>query len=359
MNITTIELSVIDVMPRPDSLTVEVFASGGAELLIGLAAATAGDTTTLRRDSWLPDSLPAGVQRALERLGSRSRELWLHLLGTALETGPVGAAGLVERVAHLDAHELREHVVGVHVPAWRALVGGETLARAARGDAAAARRLLRDERYYGGRARVALEGVLPLTPLQTKRRILAVLRPWADVFAPHERRALGLLEADAEAKRALAGTLEPQALILAATRGYVYEPEPELARIALVPHLAADPWLLLCQHRDTRIICYPMSEPGSGAPAVSHRALALGKALGDEQRLAILARLTAGEASLAELAAAATVARSTAHHHLALLRDAGLVGLRGNARAYRYFLQDDALSQSRNLLAEVLTPRNR
>jgi DNA-binding transcriptional ArsR family regulator len=283
----------------------------------------------------------------------------LHLLGAALEAGAVSAAEFVAQTGRLDALELREHVVGLHVPAWRSIVGAETLERAAAGDAAAVRRLLRDDRYYGGEASRALETVLPLTPQQTKRRILAVLHAWLAVFATQEGRTLAALAADADAKRALAGELDPPALIASATGGYVYEREPEFRRIALVPHLGGRPWLFLCQHRETRIICYPAEENGAARRATASRAVALGKALGDEQRIAILGRLTLGEASLGELADAAGLAKSTTHHHLVLLRDAGLVGLRGAARAYRYFLQEDALRSSRNLVAEVLTRRNR
>jgi DNA-binding transcriptional ArsR family regulator len=350
---------VKDVMPRPDAEQVEVVVSGGAELLIGLAAAATDYELAARATSWVPDVPPDDVRRALDRLGSRSGELWLHLLGAALEAGAVSAAEFVAQVGRLDARELREHVVGLHVPAWRSVVGVETLARAAAGDAAAVRRLLHDDRYYGGEARRALETVLPLTPQQTKRRILAVLRVWLTVFATHEGRTLAELRADADAKRALAGELDPPALIAWATGGYVYEREPEFRRIALVPHLGGRPWLFLCQHRETRIICYPAQEHGGAGRATSSRAVALGKALGDEQRVAILDRLTRGEASLGELAEVAGLAKSTAHHHLVLLRDAGLVGLRGAARAYRYFLREDALASSRNLLAEVLMPRNR
>jgi DNA-binding transcriptional ArsR family regulator len=359
MNTRTIEPLVKDVMPRPDPLQVELFVSGGAELLIGLAALAADYELAIRAASWVPGVPPDEVRHALRRLGSESGELWLHLLGAALELGPLGADEFVEQLAAFDARSLREHVVGLHVPAWRSTVGSETLERAAAGDAAAVSRLLRDDRYYGGVATRALETVLPLTPQQTKRRILAVLRAWLAVFETHERRTVAALEADADAKRALAGELDPPALIAWATGGYVYESEPEFRRIALVPHLGGRPWLFLCQHRETRIICYPAEENGAAGGGASSRAVALGKALGDEQRLAILARLTRGEASLGELADTAGLAKSTAHHHLVVLRDAGLVGLRGAARAYRYFLRDDALASSRNLLAEVLTPRNR
>jgi len=359
MNTRTIEPLVKDVMPRPDALQVELFVSGGAELLIGLAAVATDYELAARAASWVPEKPPREVQHALGRLGSRSGELWLHLLGAALEPGPLAAGEFVEQLARLDARELREHVVGLHVPAWRSIVGPQTLERAAAGDAVAARRLLRDDRYYGGEAGRALESVLALTPQQTKRRILAVLRAWLAVFATHERGTVAALEADANAKRALVAELDPPALIAWATGGYVYEREPEFRRVTLVPHLGGRPWLFLCQHRETRIICYPADENGTAGRGATSRAVALGKALGDEQRLAILGRLSRGEASLGELADAAGLAKSTAHHHLVLLRDAGLVGLRGAARAYRYFLRDDALATSRNLLAEVLTPRNR
>jgi DNA-binding transcriptional ArsR family regulator len=359
MNTRTMEPLVKDVMPRPAALQIELFVSGGAELLIGLAAGATDYELSTRAASWVPEVPPDRVRHALDRLGSRSGELWLHLLGAALELGALTAGEFVDQLARLDARELREHVVGLHVPAWRSIAGPETLERAAAGDAAAVRRLLRADRYYGGEARRALETVLPLTPQQTKRRILAVLRAWLAVFGTHERRTVAALEADAKAKRSLARELDPPALIAWATGGFVYEPEPEFRRVALVPHLGGRPWLFLCQHRETRIICYPAAENGAAGRGTSRRAVALGKALGDEQRLAILGRLTRGEASLGELAEAAGLAKSTAHHHLVVLRDAGLVGLKGAARAYRYFLRDDALASSRNLLAEVLTPRNR
>jgi DNA-binding transcriptional ArsR family regulator len=122
------------------------------------------------------------------------------------------------------------------------------------------------------------------------------------------------------------------------------------------------PWNVMGADGPDLIVCYPVSDetlaadPGAPPPQL----LRFHRALGDEKRLRILQRLAAADgATLQELADAAGVAKSTAHHHLALLRDAGFVGLRGNARAYRYFLHEDALTKSRNLLAAVLTPRNR
>jgi len=309
--------------------------------------------------SWVPqleDCSPA-LRRALERVGLQAGELWLHLLGIGLERGAPTAAELVDAVAELAPAELRRHLVGVHVPAWRALVGADTLEAAARGDRNADAVLLADECYYGGRARDSLSLLLPLSVAQTKKRVADVLRRFHnEVFAAREDELVAQLERDVDAKRAR--SLSPDALITAATRGYVYEPEPELGRVVLVPHLAARPWILLCQHRTTRLICYA-AEPESAphAQEVRARALKLGRALGDEKRVLVLARLAAGEAGLAELAESAGLAKSTVHHHLVLLRDAGLVGMRGNDQGYRYFLRAEGATESSGVLGDLLAPR--
>jgi DNA-binding transcriptional ArsR family regulator len=278
---------------------------------------------------------------ALYAAGGAAGELWLHLLGLALESDDIAG-----RVDELRPLELRRHLVGVFVPSWRRLVGAETLERAARGDPAAARRLLGHPRYYAGHARAALAEILPLSGRETKARILAELRsaPSPDTAA---------LDADAAAKRALAEEADPLDVIDAACGGYRYEPEPETDVVALVPHLSAGRAVLLCQHRRTRIICYPaaLDEPAEG-----ERLLLLGRAIGDARRVAILERLRAGEASLDELAREIGLARSTTHHHLGHLRAAGLITFRGNASGYVYALDPDGLAAVGSLVARFVRP---
>jgi DNA-binding transcriptional ArsR family regulator len=126
--------------------------------------------------------------------------------------------------------------------------------------------------------------------------------------------------------------------------------------VLLVPHLAARPWLLLCQHRDTRIICHPArGQDGDQRAATAEGLLRLGRALGDEQRQRILTALAGGPRDLDELAGAVGLSRSTVHHHMGLLRAAGLVRLAGNARRYRYGLRREAVAEATALLASVLT----
>jgi DNA-binding transcriptional ArsR family regulator len=321
-------------MPAPAGLHVEVRAGAAFELLIAMSTTEGADG---------------------------SGELWLHLLGLALEQpAALSAAGFVEAVAATEAAELRRHLVGVHVASWREIAGAETLERAAAGDRAAAAELLLNGRYYAGKAREALGPILPLSAAQTKRRVVAALRGFASgPFARREAEVVGLLEEDARAQRRVAATRGGEALIAAATGGYVYEPEPEFARVVLIPHVAAAPWLMLCQHRDARLICYPVERrPRDSDEAVADRALRVGRALGDERRLRILRRLAAGDASLGELAEVAGLAKSTAHHHLSQLRAAGLVTMGGNARGYWYRLRPEGAGEAAATLRELLAPRS-
>ena len=278
---------------------------------------------------------------ALYASGGAAGELWLHLLGLALESDDI--VGRVEELRPLD---LRRHLVGVFVPSWRRLVGAETLERAARGDAAAAKRLLGHPRYYAGHARAALREILPLSARETKARILGELR---SVAAPDT----AALDADAAAKRALAEELDPLDVIDAACGGYRYEPEADTDRVVLVPHLSAGHAVLLCQHRRTRIICYPAAVD---EPAARERLLLVGRAIGDPKRVAILERLRTGEASLDELAAEIGLARSTTHHHLAQLRAARLISFRGNAGGYSYVLEPAAFAAAASVLAGFIRP---
>lgn len=344
--ITSEPTYVHDAMSASGPLRVEVVAGASFELLFGVSTLTRPDRPL--RSGWVPalDTCSARLRTAVERVGVHSAELWLHLLGVALEHPD----DVVAAVRSLDPAELRRQLVGVDVPAWQTVAGRDVLEAAAAGDPTSVARLLEHERYYACEARESLAQLLPLSPAQTKQRVIDVLERFEhEVFDPVGADVVAELERDAAAKRRLAESVSPEELIAAAADGYLYEREPELDSVLLVPHLAARPWLLLCQHASTRIIGYPVTDAGQ----VEERAVLLGRALGDETRVRMLRRLSASDATLAELADLAGIAKSTAHHHLAHLRAAGLVTLRGNARAYSFVLRSEGLADARRLLGEL------
>ncbi len=85
--------------------------------------------------------------------------------------------------------------------------------------------------------------------------------------------------------------------------------------------------MILWEHKGTKIFCYPIAAPAEeGVPPVE--VARIYKALGDEGRLKLLRRLSDGPLKLTDAAAELGVAKSTAHHHLAILRQAGFVAIR-------------------------------
>jgi DNA-binding transcriptional ArsR family regulator len=349
------ETPVRDVMPWPPRLVVEAEARPALELLIGLSAATSAAES--RAESWVapPDRWSTALSEAVGAVGERSGEAWLHLLGLALELPPSPARSFVEALDEVDALELRRHLVGVYVPAWVTLVGVEALERAAAGDDHAIAALLEHPRYYAARAGESLTTLLGVPPPETKARLLTALRVFVDeVFSPREDEVMAPLLAEAERICRRRDESTPRDLISTVTRGYLYDPEPEFERVVLVPHIGARPLLLLCQHRDARVICYPLAEAELDPEAsLAERTLALGRALGDARRVQILRRLAGGDATLDELSRATRLARSTTHHHLAQLRAGGLVALRGNARGYWYVLRPEGLAEAQRALGEL------
>jgi DNA-binding transcriptional ArsR family regulator len=349
------EAPVRDVMPWPPRLAVEVEARPALELLVGLSAATSAGETHEESWAWPREGWSPELAEAVAAVGERSGEAWLHLLGLALELPGTTAGSFVDALAVAEPVELRRHLVGVYVPAWVTLVGAEALEGAATGDADSIATVLEHPRYFAGRARESLTSLLGVTPPETKELLLVALGLFArDVLAPREQEVMAPLVAEAEATRMRAETLPARKLIAEVTRGYLYDPEPEFSRVVLVPHAGARPLLLLCQHRDARIICYPVAAERLDAEgSLAQRAVALGRALGDGKRVKILRRLARGDATLDELARETGLAKSTAHHHLTRLRAGGLVSLRGNARGYWYVLRTEGLTEAQRALHEL------
>jgi hypothetical protein len=86
------------------------------------------------------------------------------------------------------------------------------------------------------------------------------------------------------------------------------------------------------------------------------------KALGNESRLKIIGLLANGERSVGELANLLDVKEPTVSHHLAMLKELGLVRVRGQGNVRYYRLDTSGLEEmsrdvfSQNNLATIVTP---
>src|SRR5262245_14311033 len=319
--------------------STETAAGTALALLVALAAASRAP-----RDELSPD-----LQAALAGVGDTEGEVWLNLLGVALDAGaPYTADRLADALRSLDGVELRRHVLGRYAWSWCTLGGIDDIEAAAAGDAAAAKRLLGKPRYYGGDAERSLETLIGLDARETTGRILAAVEAGMSALLPPDAG-----EALADAERAAEAALEAQPLpdaIEQLTTGYRYVPELEADRVILLPHLQAELPLVLAQHRSARLIAYLARADRSG----EERAVGLGRALADPKRVEILALVGRGLGRSSELVDATGLSRSTVHHHLAQLRDAGLVALEGNARAYTYTTRREAASEIATLISAIV-----
>jgi DNA-binding transcriptional ArsR family regulator len=317
--------------------TVAVEAGTSFALLASLASASSAPR----------DELEPELADALDAVGDADGEAWLNLFGIPLDADASTADDLLRAVDTMDPVQLRLHLLGRHAWSWCTLAGIDDIEAAARGDADASARLLAHPRYYGGRAPAALGVVLALDPQETRDRI-------ADAIAVGSRALVDTSSTDrlAIAAETARSTLDRYPALTAVERltsGYRYVPEPEAERVVLIPHLEPGLRLVLAQHRSSRLVAYFAAPDASS----EERVLALGRALADPKRVEILALVGRGHGQAAELVDATGLTRSTVHHHLAQLRDAGLIALEGNARAYTYVPRREAATEAAALLADI------
>jgi DNA-binding transcriptional ArsR family regulator len=212
---------------------------------------------------------------------------------------------------------------------------------------------------YERLAPYVLEGRAPLPrDLGAVRdRYVRLLEAWDEqYFRLVDPAILSGLAADAAAKQALVGTMAPEALVETATYGVHYMPQlgPEL--VVLVPQHHYRPWNVFQDYQGLRVIQYPADAlpavPGEPPPGL----LRLTRALSDESRLRIVRFLATGPRSFTDVVQFMGLAKSTVHHHMVVLRAAGLVRVHdsGEKATTSYSLRPGAVDQLRDMLHAYL-----
>jgi DNA-binding transcriptional ArsR family regulator len=343
-------------LSRPGEIEVEIEVAEAAEVLMSICAvADRGDHDTFDLGAeWLAaqlQSVPEDLRDEVEVLRLGDMKVAAHLLGIVYETPrPRTFAAFMERLEQTDPVELKLHLFG-HYDTSTSHIAPGIVESAARGDEAAIEQVLDVLAEWSDKHEL-YRSILQMGGDEVKARIVALLPRWYEhVFAPHEPEWRAAAERDAEAKRQLARRHTPEQLVELATRGYQYTPPPAIRTIAFFPSWFMRPWVILWEHKSTKIFCYPIA-PAAEEGASPAEVARVYKALGDEGRLKLLRRLSDGPMKLSEAAAELGVAKSTAHHHLAILRQAGFVTIRDEDENV-YSLRRD-LPQTGDLLTAYL-----
>ena len=297
-------------------------------------------------------SLDAETRTHLEELGSG--EPWIALLSlvpTVREGGTVEE--FLSAFADHDPVDLRARLI------WLYQEFNETeavlAAKAASGDLEAINELLDAKPFSATSKKVwreTLRSLLEMEPTATRNLLLSMMRGLQDAgFDRYEREFRPFIESDFAAKKAMANRLSPQRLVELASNGILIEDRNSDTPILLMPSMVARPWVVLCESPDAYIMAYPVSSRTLSSDPDTPPAwlVKLHKALGDEKRLKVLRRLADGDASLVELAAELDIAKTTLHHHMMLLRAAGLIRVHVG-QDKRFSLREETLPEAATYL---------
>ena len=330
---------------RPGSspaLTIEV--SPAYELLQSIVAALDDDEAETYEigAEWINEVRSRAGDELIGRIRSVSHDnadTFIHLVSLVYDTpAPRDVDAFLAHLRETDADEIKLHVVQFYARETRRMTPPGTIRAAVAGDAEARQEFLRTSHPDWEPWTDYLGRMLDIDSERLKSDLIEVLEAWNDrIWKPESLTVMPILERDAEAKRDLARELPIDRFVTAATNGVEFAPRPGVERVVMVPSFINRPLVTYNEFGETFIIIYPVADESVSAEADTPplRLVRLSKALGDEKRLRILRALADGERTLMELAEMFGVAKTTMHHHMIVLRSAGLVSVGVGSKRYR------------------------
>ena len=275
----------------------------------------------------------------IERVMMGENDTFVHLAGLVYDTpAPRDVPTFLAHLRETDAAEIVLHLVQFYSREIRRMTPPAVIRAAVGGDPDARREFMRTS-YPEWEARAAYLGTLLGSDIEElKAELISVIEAWAErVWKPESVTIMPIIERDADAKRELQRELPMDRFITTATNGVEFAPRPGIDRVVMVPSFVNRPVVTYNELGETLLIIYPVADESVSADADAPplRLVRMSKALGDEKRLRILRALADGEKSLVELAEMFGVPKTSMHHHMIVLRSAGLVAVGVGQKRYR------------------------
>jgi DNA-binding transcriptional ArsR family regulator len=338
-------------MPRRSSSypKVRIVTGPAFELLAELAAFTSGPARASLESGkgWIREVRRLAGSDLVERAERYSLGVYIELATLVLEAPePRGMEELIAVVKALDAPALQRRLVGADSPLNRTMVSDGAIERAIDGDDEA-RTEIRSAFASDTVGRQALDRLFSLSPEEGATELLAIISDWAErVFPALAVDALAAVERDRIGKMELLAHRSPQAVVSAATSGVTFTPSPWVTKIAIIPTVALRPFLVPTELHETAVfVCSVADEALDVDPAAPPRRLVkVASALGDELRLRVLRVLRDDQLTATEIAERLGVERTSLHHHLGILRSAGLLAISDEGSGgWRYGLREEGI----------------
>jgi DNA-binding transcriptional ArsR family regulator len=249
----------------------------------------------------------------------------------------------------MDSAAFQRRLLGADSAMTGSMVSDGAFERALAGDGAARTELRTTLAGRQRAARQAFDRVLDADPQDLRAEMRAIVAEWGSRVSIHlAPRSLGAIGRDATAREEQLAHGSSRDVLADATRGVTYDPPPWIHAIVIVPTVALRPYIVPVELHDTVLfVCSVADEAFEADPtAPPHRLVKVAAALGDERRLRILRLLREEPLTASEVADRMGIDRTSLHHHLGILRSAGLLAIRDEGvGGWRYALREDGLTQ--------------
>jgi DNA-binding transcriptional ArsR family regulator len=332
------------------------------ELVAQLSAFTSGPARPSLESgkSWIREVRELGGAELIRGVERWAITLYGELASVVLEAGPpYRTEQLVRQLRAMRPMSLVQRLLGAESAPSRAMVSRDAFDRALAGNPAARTEVI-ETLGSDPSARQSIERLLTTRPEFVQAEIAAIVETWAQrVFPAFGEAALQLTERDAGAKERLLARTSRTEVIRSATNGVELAALGWADEIVLVPTVALRPFIVPVEWRSTLLIMSSVADStfDDDPSAPPRRLVQAAAALGDALRLRILHELAEGELTASEVAEAVGVERTSLHHHLGILRSAGLVAVRAQGlQSWLYSVRFDGVDATTTALDAYLRP---
>jgi DNA-binding transcriptional ArsR family regulator len=341
--------AVAATVERP-SPAVAIESGPAFELVAELAAFSSGPARASLESgkAWIRDVRRLAGSDLLRRVERWGFPLYTELAPIVLDAGPpFESARFVRALRRHPAERLHNRLLGVESPPNRAMLSDGAFDRALAGNARA-RAEVRRTLGLNPPARQSIDRLFRTSPDALKDEIVSIVDDWAARVHPtFAERAAALVRRDVETKEMLFRERPVDEALRVSTNGVEFDLAGWATLIVLIPTVALRPFIAPVESRSRQLVlCSVSDEAFDDDPAAPPRRLVkVTTALGDEVRLRILHELAGADLTASELAARLGIERTSLHHHLGVLRSAGLVAARAEGvQSWRYARRTDGIS---------------
>lgn len=349
-----------DPAPRSGFPPVRIVSGAAFELAAELAAFASGPARASLESGkpWIREVRAHAGPDLIRRVERWGFAVYGELASFAFETAaPFEPRKLVDRLRALPPDVVRRRLLGADSVPNRSMVSDGVFERGLEGDAAA-RKELRAALGPNRSARQSVDRLLATPAADVQSEIAGIVEDWdRRVFPAFAARSLAAIGRDVDAKERLFAATPARDALRISTNGVDLEPDRWVKAIVVVPTVALRPFMGPVESGSTLILLCSVAdeslEADPGAPP--RRLVKLAAALGDERRLRILHVLGDNELTASEIADRLGVERTSLHHHLGILRSAGLLAIRDDGiNGWRYARRPDGLSDVGTALTDYL-----